>query len=108
MLVQAICVSDCNLKKQRLRRKEVLCFSFWSSKSSSNDNHFSRRNNTCHLFSYLLAGGTYWNEARETYNTDGDLVNVLSVDPRERIVGIQNTDAVSGIIDLSGQIVNFE
>jgi hypothetical protein len=66
------------------------------------------RSNTCRLFSSLIAGGTYWNEARETTNTNGDVVNVLSVDPGEKIVEIQNTDAVSGLIDLPEQIVNFE
>jgi hypothetical protein len=64
--------------------------------------------NTYHPSFYLLAGGTYWNEARETTNTAGDVVNILSVDPGEKIVGIQNTAAVSGIIDLPEQIVNFE
>jgi hypothetical protein len=60
------------------------------------------------FFPYIDTGGTYWNEARETTNINGEVVNVLSVEPGEKIVGIHNTDAVSGLIDLPEQTTNFE
>jgi hypothetical protein len=58
--------------------------------------------------SSFLAGGTYWNEARETTTIDGEVVNVLSEDPGEKITRIQRGVAERGLIDLPEQITNFE
>jgi hypothetical protein len=62
----------------------------------------------CVSIASFLTGGTFWNEARETTNIDDEVVNVLSVDPGEKIVGVQRRFAARGLIDLPEQITNFE
>lgn len=82
------------------------CFDFWSAKDTADLGDIG--DGTDVFLKSFFDGGTYWNEARETTNINGEVVNVLSEDPGGKIDAVDTGVSRNGIIGLPDQLSNFD
>jgi len=82
------------------------CFDFWEAKSTRELADIG--DGTDVFLKAFYDGGTYWNDARETTKDNGEVVNVLSKDPGEKIDEYNTTVSRTAIIGLPDQLSNFD